>query len=396
VLEHYHHDRLGSTLLVTNWAGVVQQHVRYDAWGKVRGRWSVAGTAMAAPLAEREFTTYETEVETGLQYAGARFYDPEYGMFATLDPARQDANAYGYAGWNPVNATDPNGEIWWLLGPLLIGFAVGFTATFGGMLIGGASMKDAARAGAVAGAVAAVMAVLLQPVLGPMVDNVAKWFAGNVEKPALGYRLLAAGCFAAPSASLGAATGDWSGVIAFGLSAGILVAGTYTIDNPGSKTPVGPDGDGIERIAATENVGSGDEVIEGARLTYAEASADPDDQAAVAHTILNRTKSPGFPDDVVGVVYQRTGSGKYQFDAVARGRFASAGDPSSLSLVESGAYLSARSQFNQAMWGTLPRPPQLSGPPLFFESFPSRPGGWWRTLNFVGQIGRHRFYNVVH
>ncbi len=45
-----------------------------------------------------EFTGYESEPVSGLEYAGARFCDPALGMFLTHDPARQFASPYAYVG----------------------------------------------------------------------------------------------------------------------------------------------------------------------------------------------------------------------------------------------------------------------------------------------------------
>ncbi len=55
--------------------------------------------------------------ETGLQYLHARYYDPKLGRFLspdTWDPTMPgvDINRYAYAGNDPVNASDPNGNHW--------------------------------------------------------------------------------------------------------------------------------------------------------------------------------------------------------------------------------------------------------------------------------------------
>ena len=63
---------------------------------------------------ERFETTYhERDVESGLDYRGARFYDGEIGRFLSVDPA-----ATNYPGWsfynyvlgNPINLVDPDGR----------------------------------------------------------------------------------------------------------------------------------------------------------------------------------------------------------------------------------------------------------------------------------------------
>lgn len=132
----YHYDHLGSTQAMTNASGTVAEYIRYKPYGEVN-RYSANGQAVTPnQLYRREFTGYETEFISGLQYAGARFYDPELGLFNTHDPARQFASPYTYTNWNPVNLTDPTGT-WAFLGPLLA-----FTVTFGPLLAGIASAID--------------------------------------------------------------------------------------------------------------------------------------------------------------------------------------------------------------------------------------------------------------
>ncbi|MEO0597041.1 MAG: RHS repeat-associated core domain-containing protein, partial [Chloroflexota bacterium] len=54
---------------------------------------------------------------TGLSYNRARYYDPNMGMFTALDPFEgmmadpMSMNGYSYVHGNPVNLTDPSGEI---------------------------------------------------------------------------------------------------------------------------------------------------------------------------------------------------------------------------------------------------------------------------------------------
>lgn len=46
----------------------------------------------------------------GLQYHRARYYAPEMGVWASLDPL-ETANRYGYVGGNPTNLVDPTGNL---------------------------------------------------------------------------------------------------------------------------------------------------------------------------------------------------------------------------------------------------------------------------------------------
>ena len=59
-----------------------------------------------------QFTGKEFDDESELYHFGARQYDPELGLWAQVDPGRQFASPYAYAGngVNPINGVDPDGE----------------------------------------------------------------------------------------------------------------------------------------------------------------------------------------------------------------------------------------------------------------------------------------------
>jgi RHS repeat-associated protein len=59
------------------------------------------------------FTGKEKDDETELNYFGARYLDPMLGMWISVDPKRQFASPYLYAGngYNPVNGVDADGNI---------------------------------------------------------------------------------------------------------------------------------------------------------------------------------------------------------------------------------------------------------------------------------------------
>jgi RHS repeat-associated protein len=58
------------------------------------------------------FTGKEHDDEIALDYFGARYLDPMLGMWISVDPARQFASPYLYAGngANPINVVDPDGN----------------------------------------------------------------------------------------------------------------------------------------------------------------------------------------------------------------------------------------------------------------------------------------------
>jgi RHS repeat-associated protein len=108
----FHTDRLGSTQVVTDWNGNAYRYMRYFAYGEIRGRFDSWGNPAAyASDARFEFTGYETDF-AGLDYAGARFFDPELAQFASHDPAGQYPSPYAYGPGDPVNGSDPSGEFY--------------------------------------------------------------------------------------------------------------------------------------------------------------------------------------------------------------------------------------------------------------------------------------------
>lgn len=165
----YHHgDHLGSTQLVTDSGSQPVAHIRYLPYGGVRGRYDGSGAPLGADCSSlpscREFTGYDTEPVSGLQYAGARFYDPAVGSFLTHDPARQFASPYSYGDGDPLNWTDPDGEFFDILAAILIASVVSAAVRAVVAAASGASLAEigeAAAAGAITGAVGVGLGVVV-------------------------------------------------------------------------------------------------------------------------------------------------------------------------------------------------------------------------------------------
>ena len=66
----------------------------------------------SADKVTENFTGKELDDETSLNYFGARYLDPMLGLWISVDPKRQFASPYLYAGngYNPVNVVDPDGN----------------------------------------------------------------------------------------------------------------------------------------------------------------------------------------------------------------------------------------------------------------------------------------------
>ncbi len=89
------------------------------------------------------YTGRELDLESGLAYYRARYYDPANGVFISVDPmgfGAGDTNLYRYVGNSSTMYTDPSGEIVFLapLVPWAIGAAItGATWALGGAVYGG-------------------------------------------------------------------------------------------------------------------------------------------------------------------------------------------------------------------------------------------------------------------
>src|SRR5207302_7499929 len=84
--------------------------IAYDGYGNITSETDPAYRGRYA------WTGREIEVETGLQYNRARYYDSSTGRWMSQDPIGFDAgdsNLYRYVNNRPVDATDPSGNEWW-------------------------------------------------------------------------------------------------------------------------------------------------------------------------------------------------------------------------------------------------------------------------------------------
>ena len=104
----YHFDRNGSTLALTDDAGVVTDQYSYDPFGVI------VSESGATPSPFDFLGAHGVANERdGLHYVRARFLDVETGRFASKDPlaglqtATQMLNWYAYATNNPVVMVDP-------------------------------------------------------------------------------------------------------------------------------------------------------------------------------------------------------------------------------------------------------------------------------------------------
>ncbi|WP_148282437.1 RHS repeat-associated core domain-containing protein [Corallococcus coralloides] len=124
-------DALGSVTDALSTSGDVTAARQYDAWGNPRN-----GSVPAASDFKLGYTGHQYDVETGLTYARARYYDSELGRFISRDSYEgqlRDApslHRYAYAHGNPLSYRDDDGHSATAVGTAL-GFAWGVGQAIG-------------------------------------------------------------------------------------------------------------------------------------------------------------------------------------------------------------------------------------------------------------------------
>ncbi|MGQ0540692.1 MAG: RHS repeat domain-containing protein [Blastocatellia bacterium] len=112
-------DHLGSPRINTDENGAVIARHDYHPFGEeiigIGGR--TVGLGYAADDVRKKFTSYERDIESELDFAQARMYNPKHGRFTAVDPLLASArtalpqswNRYNYCWNNPLVLVDPDG-----------------------------------------------------------------------------------------------------------------------------------------------------------------------------------------------------------------------------------------------------------------------------------------------
>lgn len=105
---YLYYNAHGDLAATADTAGVSAGAVGYDPFGTpLSGQPANATTHGYVGAADKQ-----TDTAGGLILMGARPYDPSLGRFLSIDPVDGGSlNNYDYAGQNPINTTDPNGEM---------------------------------------------------------------------------------------------------------------------------------------------------------------------------------------------------------------------------------------------------------------------------------------------
>ncbi len=112
----------GDVLALTDNNGDIVAEYAYDAWGNIMSQ-----KGNMATINPYRYAGYRYDENTKQYYLMSRYYNPDTGVFLSLDPVRGDTmnplslNGYNYANNNPVMNVDPDGEIAWWIGAAITG-----------------------------------------------------------------------------------------------------------------------------------------------------------------------------------------------------------------------------------------------------------------------------------
>jgi RHS repeat-associated protein len=104
----YHPDHLGSSSYLTDYSGIPSHYYNYLPFGE-----EMVSQNTSSYNNIYRFSGKELDEETGLSYFGARYYNPKWGMWLSVDPLAEkypNYNPYNYCLNNPLNMVDQDGK----------------------------------------------------------------------------------------------------------------------------------------------------------------------------------------------------------------------------------------------------------------------------------------------
>jgi RHS repeat-associated protein len=106
---YFLHDGFGSVVATANEGGSESLIARYDPFGDCLANCPTVPYRWLGGLG-----VYFDDAPIGLYKMGTRYYDPALGRFTQVDPVLGGAaNAYDYAGQDPINEFDVDGDVCW-------------------------------------------------------------------------------------------------------------------------------------------------------------------------------------------------------------------------------------------------------------------------------------------
>jgi RHS repeat-associated protein len=181
-------DRLGSVDTLTDGEGVVVDKRSFDSFGRILSETNPSVSFLYG------YTGRERDLESGLDYYRARYYDPAVGRFISVDPMgfeAGDTNLYRYVSNSSTNYTDPTGEFEHIIAGALIGGVVGGVLSIGRqfakMADGGSFDVNEVGGAIVGGAIFGGLAAA-NPLIGLGLGGIGAGFGikGGIEEIAAG------------------------------------------------------------------------------------------------------------------------------------------------------------------------------------------------------------------
>ena len=103
----YHFDHLGSSNYISNNTGIVSQHTEYLPFGE-----TFVDEHLNSHNTPFKFNAKELDDETGNYYYGARYYNPKWSTWLSVDPLAEkypNISPYAYCLNNPIRFVDLDG-----------------------------------------------------------------------------------------------------------------------------------------------------------------------------------------------------------------------------------------------------------------------------------------------
>lgn len=249
-------DHLGSLDVIADSVGNIDQKLSFGPWGQRRDpiNWQELNgsnqlidfmTGFDSQRTTRGFTGHEMIDPVGIVHMNGRIYDPVLGRFLQADnyvqaPANsQSHNRYTYVWNNPLNATDPSGEIIFSLGAMVligagkvtgmwaIAALVGVASALDTLLMGG-DFGDALKNGLIAGISAAAFAHV-----GNKLDAMKGNFIGGLSAEGFTFKVLSHGTIGGITSVL------QGGEFGHGFASGFFTASATSFNN---SAHIGPEG----------------------------------------------------------------------------------------------------------------------------------------------------------